>query len=218
MTMTRCWILPIAAFALLLTTSCARIGPAGAAPALIYSNVTYPNILNPNMEYRIVFDREDIDIAVTYGHGKSPDVIAEPLMALDFFPVCAPEFLDTDKPVNDIDNLSYYTLLHDGGFDSWNDWLTLAGKESMTPTKGILIDDTNVIIQMAIDGQGIAMASTLFVSDYLKNGQLIKPFDVVLENDFSYYVVCPERSLEKPAVRYFRNWLLSLDINDARSQ
>ncbi len=200
-----------------------RLAPSLAAkwisPRLKYFWMQHPEIdLSMYHAHPAVdFSREDIDIAVTYGHGKWPDVIAEPLMALDFFPVCAPEFLATDKPVNDIDNLSYYTLLHDGGFDSWNDWLTLAGKESMTPTKGILIDDTNVIIQMAIDGQGIAMASTLFVSDYLKNGQLIKPFDVVLENDFSYYVVCPERSLEKPAVRYFRNWLLSLDINDARS-
>lgn len=46
----------------ILSSGCARIGPGGAAPGFIYSDVTYPNKLNPNMEYRIVFDREDIEI------------------------------------------------------------------------------------------------------------------------------------------------------------
>ncbi len=196
-----------------------RLAPTLAAkwisPRLKYFWMRYPEIdLSMYHAHPAVdFKKEDIDIAVTYGHGQWPDVIAEPLMALDFFPVCAPEFLTTDKPVNDLENLSYYTLLHDGGFDSWTDWLRLAGKEELTPTKGVLIDDTNVIIQMAIDGQGIAMASTLFVADHLVSGQLIKPFDIVLENDFSYYVVCPKESLEKPAVKHFRDWLLSLDRN-----
>jgi len=40
----------------------ANIGPGGAAPGLIYSDVTYPNALNPNMSYRIEFDRDDIEI------------------------------------------------------------------------------------------------------------------------------------------------------------
>lgn len=40
----------------------AKIGPGGAAPGLIRSDVTYPNLLNPNMEYRIVFDRDDVEI------------------------------------------------------------------------------------------------------------------------------------------------------------
>ncbi len=40
----------------------ARIGPGAAAPGLFYSNVTYPNDLNPNMSYRINFERNDIEI------------------------------------------------------------------------------------------------------------------------------------------------------------
>lgn len=39
-----------------------RIGPGGASPGLLFTNVAYPNAVNPNMEYRIVFERDDIDI------------------------------------------------------------------------------------------------------------------------------------------------------------
>jgi hypothetical protein len=40
----------------------ASLGPGGATPGLIYSGVTYPNMINPGMEYRINFDRSDIEL------------------------------------------------------------------------------------------------------------------------------------------------------------
>jgi len=39
-----------------------NMGPGGAAPGLFHSGVTYPNMLNPGMQYRIVFDRDDIEL------------------------------------------------------------------------------------------------------------------------------------------------------------
>ncbi|GEM_PF-506384 len=49
--------------AALLAAGCvSSIGPGGAAPGLFHSNVSYPNSLNPGMEYRIVFEREDIEL------------------------------------------------------------------------------------------------------------------------------------------------------------
>ncbi|MBN1515856.1 hypothetical protein JXA32_04760 [Candidatus Sumerlaeota bacterium] len=39
-----------------------RIGPGGASPGLIFTETTYPNYLNPNMEYRINFDADDIEL------------------------------------------------------------------------------------------------------------------------------------------------------------
>jgi LysR family glycine cleavage system transcriptional activator len=67
-----------------------------------------------------------------------------------------------------------------------------------------------VLIQAAIDGQGIALGSTTFVEEHLESGKLIKPFDTVLVNEFSYYVVCPQSHLQNPAVVAFKEWLLSL--------
>ncbi len=50
------------AAAAFLCAGCASIGPGGAAPGFIFSDVTYPNILNPNMDYRITFERDDIEL------------------------------------------------------------------------------------------------------------------------------------------------------------
>ena len=193
-----------------------RLAPSFAAkwlsPRLKYFWLQYPEIdlclyhAHPPVD----FEREEIDIAVTYGKGDWAGVIADPLLSLDFFPVCSPAFMKNDKPLTDIENLRYYSLLHDASYECWNDWLKLAQLSSINANKGTIIDDTNVLIQAAIDGQGIALGSTTFVEEYLENGKLVKPFDVVLRNDFAYYIVCPQKHMKNPPVKAFKEWLLSL--------
>jgi LysR family transcriptional regulator, glycine cleavage system transcriptional activator len=193
-----------------------RLAPSFAAkwlsPRLKYFWLQYPEIdlrlyhAHPAVD----FEREAMDIAVTYGKGDWPGVVSEKLLSLDFFPVCSPTFLNTDKPLTDLGNLRYYALLHDANYECWRDWLELAGIDDIDASRGTVIDDTNVLIQAAIDGQGIALGSTTFVADLLEAGRLIKPFDISLVNEFAYYVVYPPEHLKNPAVRAFKEWLLSL--------
>jgi len=192
-----------------------RLAPSFAAkwlsPRLKYFWLQYPEIdlslfhAHPAVD----FEREEYDLAVTYGRGKWLNVISEPLLSLDFFPVCSPAFMANDKPLSEIDNLRYYTFLHDANYECWTEWLVLAGANDIVSNQGTIIDDTNVLIQAAIDGQGVALGSTTFVEDHLKSGRLVKPFDVTLRNDFAYYVVSTEQKLLNPAVRAFKDWLLN---------
>jgi len=193
-----------------------RLAPSFAAkwlsPRLKYFWLQYPEIdlclyhAHPAVD----FEREAIDIAVTYGRGDWPGVVADLLLSLDFFPVCTPAFMQNDKPLSDMDNLRYYTLLHDANYQCWADWLNLAGIEHINTKKGTIIDDTNVLIQAAVDGQGVAMGSTTFVQDLLDSGRLIRPFDITLVNDSAYYIVCPAAHLKNPSVQAFKDWLMGL--------
>ena len=193
-----------------------RLAPSFAAkwlsPRLKYFWLQYPDIdLRLFHAHRAVdFDREDIDLAVTYGKGDWPGVVADELLSLDFFPVCSPAFMNNDKPLSDIDNLRYYTLLHDASFECWHDWLELAEVGDIPANRGTVIDDTNVLIQAAVDGQGVALGSMTFVGDLLDSGRLVRPFDITLRNDSAYYVVCPPGHLNNPAVKAFKDWLLGL--------
>ncbi len=193
-----------------------RLAPSFAAkwlsPRLKYFWLQYPEIdlclyhAHPPVD----FEREEIDIAVTYGKGEWPGVVAEPILSLDFFPVCTPTFMSNDKPLSDINNLKYYTLLHDADYQCWADWLKLANIEEIDANKGTIIDDTNVLIQAVVDGQGVALGSTTFVQDLLESGRLIKPFDITLVNEFAYYIVCPQAHLKNPSVQAFKDWILEL--------
>jgi LysR family glycine cleavage system transcriptional activator len=155
------------------------------------------------------FRHSDIEIAITYGTGDWSDVVAERVLSIDFFPVCSPDYIRSDRPLDDAGELRHYTLLHDATYENWEKWLQLAGADDVDPRHGTILDDTNVLIQAAIDGQGIALGSTIFVADHMQSRRLVRPFDLALENEYAYYIVCPEVHLQRPAVKAFRDWVIS---------
>ncbi|MEM8500630.1 MAG: transcriptional regulator GcvA [Pseudomonadota bacterium] len=154
------------------------------------------------------FDREDIDLAITYGRGDWPRVESEYLLASEYFPVCKPTLINQVSGKLLVP-LKEQTLLHDARYQDWQDWLALAGMSDVNPRRGIIIDDTNVLIEAALNGQGIALCETIFVEHHLLSGQLVKPFPQTLNSTSAYYVVCPSTHLHRPVVRAFRDWLLA---------
>jgi LysR family glycine cleavage system transcriptional activator len=171
--------------------------------------------LHPQIELSLIhsndvadFTRQEIDLAVTYGTGDWPDRVAERVLTLDFFPVCAPSFLEGPHPLTSASNLCHHKLLHDSTYKNWSAWVDLAGLSDVDPKRGSLMDDTNVLMQAAINGLGVALGSSRFISDDLAAGRLVNPFGPVLHDDLAYYVVCPLANLERPEVRGFRDWLI----------
>lgn len=161
------------------------------------------------------FKRQQIDIAITYGKGDWRGVVSERILNIDFFPVCSPQFMHGEHPLTDGNNLQHYTLLHDTDHAAWSDWLALAGIDNVDPQRGTVVDDTNVLMQAAIDGQGIALGSTHFVADRLASGRLVRPFDTTLHSDYDYYVVCPKKHLKRSEVAVFKAWLVEQSNGDA---
>ena len=154
------------------------------------------------------FKRQPIDLAITYGKGDWRGVIADPVLSIDFFPVCSPAFMQGEHSLAKPENLAHYTLLHDTDHGAWFDWLALAGIENIDPLHGTVVDDTNVLIQAAIDGLGVALCSTHFVSDQLASGRLVRPFETIMHSDYAYYAVCPKKHLKRTEVAVFKEWLM----------
>jgi LysR family glycine cleavage system transcriptional activator len=119
-----------------------------------------------------------------------------------------------EYPLTTPKNLARYTLLHDTDHAAWSDWLALAGIENVDPQRGTVVDDTNVLMQAAIDGLGVALGSAHFVADRLASGRLVRPFDTTLRNDYAYYVVCPKKHLKRPEVSDFKTWLMEQASKD----
>jgi LysR family glycine cleavage system transcriptional activator len=66
-----------------------------------------------------------------------------------------------------------------------------------------------MVIQAAIEGQGIAIAKGALAADDLAAGRLVRPFDQSLPANYSYWLVCPEASAERPKIAAFRYWVLA---------
>jgi len=171
--------------------------------------------LYPNIELSLThsndpadFKNQPIDLAVTYGNGDWPGVVAAAVLSLDFFPVCSPKYMQRDGAPKVPADLENCTLLHDATYENWSAWLELVEAFDVNVQRGPVLDDTNVLIQAAVDGLGIALGSSIFVSDHLNAGKLVRPFETVLHDELAYFVVCPDEHLNRAEVAAFRDWLI----------
>jgi LysR family transcriptional regulator, glycine cleavage system transcriptional activator len=73
-----------------------------------------------------------------------------------------------------------------------------------------------MLIDAAVDGQGVALARTTLAAWDLVHGRLVRPVEVSLRMAGTYWVVCPKATAEVPKVAAFREWLLAEAAADAR--
>jgi LysR family transcriptional regulator, glycine cleavage system transcriptional activator len=172
--------------------------------------------VNPEIDVRIDaavrlvdFAREQVDVAIRNGLGGWPGVHAEKLMSEDVVPVCSPALVNGTPPLHRPGDLARHVLLHDDGAITWQIWLQAAGVEGVDWRRGPLFNDSGMLVQAAVDGQGVALARTALAEADLKAGRLVMPFDFKLPSSFAYYIVYPPQHGSRPKVQAFRAWLIS---------
>lgn len=153
------------------------------------------------------FHRDDVDVALRYGRGGWRGVYAERLFQPREFPVCAPSLLEGAKALREPNDLKHFPLLHDMGFRNWAQWLAAAGATDVDARKGLVLEDMNVALQAAIEGQGVVLASLPLVYADLRAGRLVRPFTVDIPVDLSFYLVCESGRETSPELQPFLDWL-----------
>jgi len=155
------------------------------------------------------FARDEVDAAVRGGNGDWPGVEAVYLMRAGIVPVCSPALCEGPPALTVPDDLRHHTLLHERDYTEWAQWLAVAGARQVEARRGPIIDNSTVVLQAAIDGQGVALTSEAIVRAELDAGRLVKPFDIDLDADNAYYLVAPPKAFERPNVQAFRDFLLA---------
>jgi LysR family glycine cleavage system transcriptional activator len=74
----------------------------------------------------------------------------------------------------------------------------------------------SMVIDAAIDGQGIALARTTLAATDLISGRLVRPFAEELRLAKTYWIVCPKVMSGVPKIVAFRDWLLAEAASDMR--
>ena len=171
---------------------------------------------HPEIDVRITtsddsidFSKADVDLAIRYGAGHWPDVHVERLMTEEMFPVCSPSLLRSGPPLETPADLANHTLLQDHPRDYWRMWLMAVGETGIDAERGPGYQHSNLVLQAAEQGDGVAIARSVLAADALAAGRLVKPFEVTVPAAYAYYVVCPPDHLERPKVKAFRAWLFA---------
>ncbi|MPV70948.1 transcriptional regulator GcvA [Burkholderia sp. BE17] len=153
------------------------------------------------------FARDDVDLAIRFGHGSYPGLHVEPLFDEVFFPACAPTLNGGKLPQTPADLVHYNLLRSDD--ELWRPWFDAAGLKTLTePKRGILYQDSSNLLLAAIDGQGIALVRRSLAVHDLLDGRIVRLFDIDGPSPWHYFFVCPPPLLNTPRVQAFRTWLL----------
>lgn len=173
---------------------------------------------HPGIDLRITaadrlvdFVRDSVDVAVRFGAGDWPGLRADFVVDESVMPVCAPAVAARLQTPAD---LARVTLLHEEmaplpRFPDWATWLEAAGASGVNHEKGPRFSHTHILLQAAIDGQGVALAQMLFAADDVAEGRLVAPFDLRLPTGYAYYVVCLAAAADRPKIRAFREWVIA---------
>jgi LysR family glycine cleavage system transcriptional activator len=156
-----------------------------------------------------------IDIAVRFAQGPGRGLVAESLGAEQVFVVCSPSLLEGRKPPEALRDLCEFPLLHNevsdqeaGAAGDWANWLADLGEEDALDVRpGPRIPRSDLLVQAAIHGQGLALVWTTMVRNELRDGRLVKMFNGRHEASNSYYASCTEDAYAKPKVRAVMDWM-----------
>jgi LysR family glycine cleavage system transcriptional activator len=151
------------------------------------------------------FQRDDAEVAVRYGMGGWDSVVSEHLLDERFFPVCSPQFARGRLPKRPGD-LARHTLLRSGD-EFWQPWFAAAGLPWAEPERGPIFNDTSHMMQAAVEGQGIMLARTSLLGNDLRNGLLVRLFDIEVPGPRKYFLVYPPRLADSPKIALLRQWL-----------
>ena len=172
--------------------------------------------LNPGLRLQLLssiheqgFDEVNADIGLIYCNTPPAGHLHWiPLMQPRLFPVCSPELIDFgEQKLQPEDLLNYPLLTITSEAWQWQDWFGSAGLASVKTDHAISVDSTVIALEMAMDGEGIALVNGPFADRDLKAGRLIQPVEHYAEGLGEWGLVCRKDTLHFPPVRAFTQWL-----------
>ncbi|MBA1156598.1 LysR substrate-binding domain-containing protein [Microvirga mediterraneensis] len=163
-------------------------------------------ILEPSTR-TVDFGSEQIDLAIRYGRGGWGGTQARKFLTESISPVCSPSFAKPGGIPVEPKDLSKYPLLlsfSNAPFE-WQIWSERAGVD-LNAARSLMLHDYNIVIQAALDGQGIAMGRHNLIADHLRRGALVEFCnDSRVSEEIGYWIVLPEHP--KHQAKVFAHWL-----------
>lgn len=202
-----------------------------ASPALatrwLIPHLDHFAALHPEIEIRldvtdrlVDFARHEADLGIRCGLGQWPGAEAFKLMDEAIVAVCSPALAGAlagpraNRCSNDPAWLLSQVPISDTSpaqaavFPSWPDWLRAAGIGGGFSSPGLHINATAMVIQSALNGQGVALVRQVLVAHDLHAGRLLRCLDHhSLPFAWSYFGVVAHRARAERHVERFAAWL-----------
>lgn len=157
------------------------------------------------------FDRSDVDVALRFGEPDWDGLYYEQIRREELIVIAAPSLVENRQLPMRAEDVANFPLLHDTFNAGWDSWATQVGLDAERfNARNINFVDSAVLLEAAIDGQGVALARHLLAERDLKLGRLIRLDESRVPLNRGLYFVCRPGDQDRVTVKAFKNWLMSI--------
>ncbi|WP_323119675.1 LysR substrate-binding domain-containing protein [Burkholderia alba] len=179
-------------------------------PRLPRFRALHPSIeiaLHPDVRLAPLGKRDRVDVALRYGPGSWPGVVAEKLMDETVFPVASPAYRNRDgiPPRAAADLLSATLLRHHA--QPWEPWLQAARLDLTEHPRAPRFSDPEALIDAVLHGRGVALARRSLIAPELASGALVRVSKVAIVDVYAHYVVWRDGHPKHAAIHAWLDWL-----------
>jgi LysR family glycine cleavage system transcriptional activator len=130
------------------------------------------------------------------------------LLAMDrLVPLCAPDLAASLPDLPDGMRLDGAPLLHDETLNDWQLWFAQVGSTRSEFSRGFNFSDTGQMLQSAMLGHGVGLATTRQADLPLREGRLVIASPVALDRSEPLYMSCWVRNSTRPPVAALWDWV-----------
>jgi LysR family glycine cleavage system transcriptional activator len=175
--------------------------------------------LHPHIELRVIttdtdldLARERIDLAITLGADGFTHYQRWHFVDEEIFPVCSPRFLQAN-PLPDLQALAQSPLLvleeRYKARLGWQDWFAQLGVHLPRQPRMFRFNDYSIVLQAAIEGQGVAQGWRHIVQPLIAQGLLVQPLPHSVTTDQPLFITAPQGKALRADVAHLKDWLVA---------
>ena len=153
---------------------------------------------------------------------QQADITSMHFLDIETYPVCSPRIFSKG-----LGELAAAKMLRDAVLvhsvplkNEWRNWLTAYQATTkddsinrilaeIDPENGPEFQTLDLSIQAAVEGVGITIAMASFVSEDLRAGRLIAPFNFTRASRRSFHIQTRNLSAKNPTINLYRDWLIA---------
>ncbi len=156
------------------------------------------------------FDDVHADVGLVYCE-TTPDPAKfhwVPLFEYALFPVCSPALREKmGKSVAMPDLMKQPLVAIYTEEQNWETWFKSANFSFAPSVPYLLVDTLAVALEMALNGQGIALVNGPFVDQDIASGRLVRPVDHKAVCPGEWGLICRKDMKENVRIRTFMDWI-----------
>jgi DNA-binding transcriptional LysR family regulator len=157
---------------------------------------------------------EDIPLGIRGGRPRNwPGYDGHAFAVEEIIAVASPAYLEAKgTPRHPVDLLSHHLAHLDEPYRyaaTWKDWLRSAGVSGADKVRGTRANEYVAVVQMALDGDAIALGWRHLVGEFIRKDRLRQVTDHVFRTGNSFHVISSRQKPLTENARKVRDWILA---------